>query len=168
MSRHKTIGLTDYAVSLINNWIANAHSGNSVVPLDFHREVDRHEPRPLPNALWAAPVEAIYRELWESDPVHHTAALCVAAFTFGAPRNRLQQLRVTKDQADSWLWLFGFEVNLIDLSKVGDSAKLNAQPLTRYVVSDEFGNLEKPLPREKIARDGSVWAGGVRVRKIFN
>ncbi|MGL4231995.1 MAG: hypothetical protein ACRCWJ_11590 [Casimicrobium sp.] len=168
MSRHRTIGLTDYAVSLIDNWIANAHSGNSVVPRDFHREIDRHEPRAQPNALWAAPVEAIYRELWESDPVRHTAALCVAAFTFGAPRNRLQQLNVTKSQADTWLWLFGYEVNLVDLAKVGDSAKLNVRARESYAISKEFGDLRKPLPREKIARDSSVWAGGVRVSKLFN
>lgn len=164
MSRHKTIGFADFAVKMIDNWIAAAHSGASVVPVDFYRECDRFERRDPPNMLWAKAVDAIYTELLSED---EAAARCVVALTFGAPRDRLRRLGVTREQGDMWLWLFGYEVSLIDLRKVCDDEKLAASPRVSYTISKEFGDLRKPLARERIAANSSVWAGGKQVRKLF-
>lgn len=160
MSRYKFIGLTSKSVSLIENWIAVAHTGDTVVPVDFHRLVDRFEMRPNPNRVWAAAVESIYRELLGLDSV---GAQAVAALTFGAPPNRLRALRLTRGQADAWLLLFGFYVDRIDLTKIESETKLSATPSRLWKISEEFGDLSKPLPRETIRKDGSVWAGNRRV-----
>lgn len=164
MSRHRTIGFQDFTVKMIDNWIAAAHSGASVVPVDFYRECDRFERRDPPNLLWAKAVDRIYQELLASDQI---AAKCVVALTFGAPRDRLRRLGVSQRQGDAWLWLFGFEVSRLDLSKISDAEKLATRARVNYKISGEFGDLRKPLPRERIAADSSVWAGGRKVRKCF-
>ena len=94
MSRYKVIGLPGVVIDRIDNWVACAHAGRSVVPRDFYREVDRFEARPEPDAAMGAAVEAIYaRELAHCRP----RALVLAALIFGAPKGRLREL--SRDRA---------------------------------------------------------------------
>jgi hypothetical protein len=164
MSRHRTIGLTEYAVKLIDNWISVAHSGGSVVPRDFHRDVDLHEVRPNPIPAWAKPVEQIYVDVLAED---RNMAMAMAAQCFGAPKGFLRKLGYTIVQAESHLLLFGFYVNRIDLSKAEGESKLMAQAIQSYKISGEFGDLQTPLPRERIRKDGSVWQGKEGVHESF-
>lgn len=132
MSRHRVLGLPGRVVDLIDNWIACAHSGPSVVPRDFYREVDRFEARPEPDFAAAAAVEAVYRRELAAC---RARALVLVALVFGAPSGRLRELaaddalrvRVGADgrarrgrfgqrEADEVLLSFAREIERIDVA----------------------------------------------------
>jgi hypothetical protein len=89
MSLYKTIGLPMNEIDMLDNWVAWLHSGKSVVPRDFHREVDRFEARVDPDPLRGRLVDEVYGK-W----LRHNAAQAkvIVALCMGAPKGRIRAL----------------------------------------------------------------------------
>jgi hypothetical protein len=135
MSLHKSIGLPAHEIDAIDNWIAWLHSGKSVVPVDYHREVDRFEVRVPPLAYWGEAVDAqAYRPLLATC---RDEALVVAALTIGGRKNRAREFGFSKAQCEGFVRKFAREAGGVDLASMKlAGAKIPA--VVPYVVSGEY------------------------------
>lgn len=135
MSLHKMIGLPAHEIDAIDNWIAWLHSGKSVVPVDYHREVDRFEPRTPVLAYWGEAVDAqAFRPMLLTC---RDEALVVAALTIGGRKNRAREFGYSKAECEGFVRKFARESGAVDLA----SMKLAGAKIPHaesYVVSGEF------------------------------
>ena len=135
MSLHKTIGLPAHEIDAIDNWIAWLHSGKSVVPVDYHREVDRFEPRAPVLAYWGEAVDAqAFRPLLLTC---RDEALVVAALTIGGRKNRAREFGFSKAECEGFVRKFAREAGNVDLASMKLSGAKVPQAVP-YVVSGEY------------------------------
>lgn len=140
MSLHKIIGLPAHEIDAIDNWIAWLHSGRSVVPVDFHREVDRFEARAPVLAYWGEAVDAqAFRPMLNTC---RDEALVVAALTIGGRKNRAREFGFSKAECETLVRKFAHEAGCVDL----DSVKLAGAKIPQavpYVVSGDYSKAVK-------------------------
>ncbi len=132
MSLHKLIGLPAHEIDAIDNWIAWLHSGKSVVPVDYHREVDRFEVRAPVLAYWGEAVDAqAFRPLLATC---RDEALVVAALTIGGRKNRAREFGFSKAQCEAHVRKFAREAGAVDLASMKLTGAKIPQALS-YAVS---------------------------------
>lgn len=135
MSLHKIIGLPAHEIDAIDNWIAWLHSGKSVVPVDFHREVDRFEARAPVLAYWGEAVDAqAFRPMLMTC---RNEALVVAALTIGGRKNRAREFGFSKAACEALVRKFAREAGCVALASMKLAGAKIAQA-TPYVVSGMY------------------------------
>lgn len=137
--------MTPKARDALLNWRAWCHRGESVVPRNFLREVDRGEARRDVIEGWAVSVEAIYRRELASNP---SRALVIAHEVFGGAPGTHKARGVSRRQVIEWLTVFGREVDAIDPFAVEPGKLLAAPPMKLYPEYRRgYGRERDPEPR---------------------
>ncbi len=150
-------GVSANAASAISNWRRWCHLGQSVVPVDFYREVDRFEVRPPPLPAWGEAVEAIYRKDLAADP---RRASVIVHEVFGGLPGSHKKARVSRVQVTEIMASFGREIDAIDMFAVQPSKIPQAEPMAT------FDELRMPVLRDKPVREQWVVVDGALVRAV--
>lgn len=114
-------GITATQADVIANWRRGCHAGRAVVPVDFHREIDRGEAaQPVDVAAFEA-VQAVYAKELAAD---RSRGLAIAYQVFGGERGALKRLAVPRTTAVTWLLAFAREAETAALASDRSAAKI--------------------------------------------
>jgi len=143
MSEGYFAGVSAHAAQMINNWRRWCHTGATVVPVDFTREVDRFDAREPVVVPWALAVEAIYRKDLATNAQR---ANVINHEVFGGQKHTHRKAGVTKRAVAKIMLSFGAEIDALDMESVQPVKIPQAKPMRTF---DEY---RTPVPGVKAAR----------------
>jgi hypothetical protein len=137
--RYELIGLPAHEVYLLHQWVAYLHMGKSVVPVNFHAEIDRYEAREIVVPSIGEAIDRwAYAPLLDRSP---NEARLVAGLCLGARKGFARELGFTFQQADDALRVYGRSTSDAHERALKNPPKLSFPK--SYVVSGEYAKAHK-------------------------